>query len=246
MTSPASEVSDLWQAALFAPVPALNPFEVTVERLARAVRLGVIPVGSPLPPERDLAERLCISRVTLREAIKALREAGLLNSRRGRGGGTFVVADAPAHRRRGPRQIGRSMGADLADALTFRRLVEPGGAELAAGRRLSQAERTTLRECLAEATAADESVRRSADSRLHLAIATLSGSRSVAVAVADVQLRLDELLRAIPVIPANIAHSNRQHARVVGAVLAGDQVTARTVMQDHVDGTASLLTGFLG
>lgn len=246
MTSPASEVSHLWQAAVFAPVPTRNPFEVTVERLVRGIRLGVLPVGSPLPPERQLAERFGISRVTLREAIRALREAGLVASRRGRGGGTFVVADAPARRRRGARQIGRSMGADLADALAFRRLVEPGAAELAAGRPLGRPERATLRGCLAETTGAEETARRGADSRLHLAIAGLCGSPSVAAAVADVQLRLDELLRAIPVIRANIVHSDEQHAQVVRAVLAGDAGTARAVMQEHVDGTASLLTGFLG
>src|ERR1700760_3855909 len=68
-----------------------NAFEITVSRLAQAIRLGLVPVGERLPPERELAERLQVSRVTLREAIGALREAGLLESRRGRSGGTFVV-----------------------------------------------------------------------------------------------------------------------------------------------------------
>lgn len=245
MTSPSSDVAGLWVATVFAPVPTLNPFEVTVERLVRGIRLGVLPVGAPLPPERELAERFGISRVTLREAIRALRDAGLVQSRRGRGGGTFVVADAPA-RRRPAAQIGRSMGDDLRDALTFRRLVEPGAAELAASRKLTRAERGALKSCLGAATGVDETRRRSADSRLHMAIAVLCGSPSVARAVADVQLRLDELLRAIPVITANIAHSDAQHAQLVGAVLAGDAAIARAVMADHVDGTAALLTGFLG
>src|SRR5439155_8885032 len=72
------------------PVRGGNAFEITVERLAQAIRLGVVPRGERLPPERELAERLQVSRVTLREAIGALREAGLLESRRGRAGGTFV------------------------------------------------------------------------------------------------------------------------------------------------------------
>ena len=48
--------------------------------------------GEQLPPERELAETFGVARVTLREAIKALRQTGLLESRRGHGGGTFVVA----------------------------------------------------------------------------------------------------------------------------------------------------------
>jgi GntR family transcriptional repressor for pyruvate dehydrogenase complex len=65
-------------------------------------------------------------------------------------------------------------------------------------------------------------------------------------AVADVQLRMDELLRAIPVLSTNLAHSDRQHALIVDAVLAGDPDRARLAMEEHVDGTAALLRGFLG
>src|SRR5882757_907335 len=78
------------------PVRGGNAFEITVSRLAQAIRLGIVQVGERLPPERELAEQLRVSRVTLREAIRALREAGYLQSRRGRTGGTFVLAGAEA------------------------------------------------------------------------------------------------------------------------------------------------------
>jgi DNA-binding FadR family transcriptional regulator len=67
----------------------------------------------------------------------------------------------------------------------------------------------------------------------------------VTAVVADVQMRLDELLRAIPVIAANIAHSNVQHAAIVDAILSGQADRARTEMEEHIDGTAALLRGFL-
>jgi DNA-binding FadR family transcriptional regulator len=56
---------------------------------------------------------------------------------------------------------------------------------------------------------------------------------------------MDELLRAIPVIVANIAHSDQQHTAVVDAILAGQSERARVEMEEHVDGTAALLRGFL-
>src|SRR5262249_35621220 len=74
------------------PVRGGNAFEITVSRLVQAIKLGLVEVGDRLPPERELAEQLQVSRATLREAISALREAGYLSSRRGRTGGTFVVA----------------------------------------------------------------------------------------------------------------------------------------------------------
>jgi DNA-binding FadR family transcriptional regulator len=132
------------------------------------------------------------------------------------------------------------------DALDLRRVVEPGAAALAATRTLTAADRASLRRYLDESTECAEDARRLADSRLHLAIAALGGSASVTAVVGDVQLKLDELLRAIPVLPANIAHSNAQHAAIVDAILAGQPDLARVEMEDHVDGTAALLRGLLG
>ena len=103
------------------------------------------------------------------------------------------------------------MGDTLHDALDFRRVVEPGAAALAATRALSAADRAHLVACLAAAGTPTRSTRRVNDSRLHLAIAAASGSTSLAASVADVQLRLDRLLAAIPVLRRNLDHSDAQH-----------------------------------
>jgi GntR family transcriptional repressor for pyruvate dehydrogenase complex len=237
-------VEALWARTVFSPVPVRNAFEVTVERLAQGIRLGVLLDGDRLPPERELAETFGVSRVTLREAIKALRDANLVESRRGRGGGTFVVAPA-RERIRSREVIERSIAHSLEDALALRRVVEPGAAALAATRTLTASDRASLRRYLEAACDCKPGGRRLADSRLHLAIAALGGSASVTAVVADVQMRLDELLRAIPVIPANIAHSDQQHAAIVEAILGGQADRARIEMEEHVDGTAALLRGFL-
>jgi GntR family transcriptional regulator, transcriptional repressor for pyruvate dehydrogenase complex len=240
MTSPPDgRVEELWARSIFAPVPVRNAFEVTVERLAQSIRLGVLVEGDQLPPERELADRFGVSRMTLREAIRALRDAGLVESRRGRGGGTFVVAPGVA-----PRVRADELPA-IDDALDLRRVVEPGAAALAASRTLTAADRATLHRCLRDASSCAPGARRLADSRLHMAIAAASGSASVTAVVADAQLRLDLLLRSIPVIAANIAHSDRQHDEIVEAILAGQPDRARTAMEEHIDGTAALLRGFL-
>lgn len=240
----AGNVVALWTRTVFAPVPVRNAFEVTVERLAQAIRLGVLADGDRLPPERELAEMFGVSRATLREAIGALRDAGLLRSTRGRGGGTFVATPS-GKRRKSAAPKPRLTAAAINDVLALRRIIEPGAAALAATRALAAADRATLHRCLREATESRAQQRRLADSRLHMAIAAAGGSPSVVAAVADVQVRLTELLRAIPVIPANIAHSDRQHAAVIAAILAGEPDLARQTMEEHVDGTSALLRGLL-
>ncbi len=114
-------------------------------------------------------------------------------------------------------------GAALLDALDFRRVVEPGAAWLAATRTLSGDQREWLAACLREAgEAPDDGARRVADSRLHLAIATLSGSPMLIEAVTRAQAALGEMLRGIPVLRRNIDHSNNQHVDVVDAILRSD------------------------
>ena len=88
--------------------------------------------------------------------------------------------------------------------------------------------------------------RRIADSRLHLAIATLTGSPMVVQTVTRAQAALGELLAAIPVLARNIEHSHDQHDAVVGAVLDGDGEAARTSMEEHCDATSALLRGLIG
>ena len=222
----------------------VNAFESTVEQLATSIRLGVFVDGQSLPPERELAERLGVGRGTVRDAIAALRDSGLVHTRRGRGGGTVVTyagerAVAPSP---GPRR-----GASLADALDYRRVVEPGAAWLAASRDLSRDQRAWLTDALARVdVAGDDGAHRLADSRLHLAIATLSGSPMLIEAVTHAQAALDELLRAIPVLRPNIAHSTLQHESVVAAVLAGHPDQARAAMEEHCDATSALLRGLIG
>lgn len=232
--------------SLLRPVRDGNAFETAVERLVRSIKLGMIEFGERLPAERELALALQVGRTTLREALEALRQAGYVETRRGRGGGTFVTyTGVPG--RTDAAELALAMGERLADALDFRRVVEPGAAALAATRELSPPDRTALLAALAAcAEAPNDRARRGADTRLHLLIAGLAQSDSLLSAVVDVQLRVGELLAAIPVLRRNIAHSDAQHAEVVDAIIGGDPLRARRAMEAHCDGTSALLHGFLG
>jgi len=232
--------------ALFRPVRAANAFEETVERLLQAVRLGVVPPGERLPPERELAARLGVGREKLRESLRVLSAAGYLEVRRGRYGGTFVRSPQPSDG--GPTADATAPArpaGELVDTLTFRQVVECGSAAAAAAADLGAAERGYLRELLAETSAAPLADYRRLDSRLHLAIAEVTGSPSLIAAVAQVRLRTNDLLQAIPLLSPNIEHSNRQHEHLVKAILAGDSDGARRGMSEHLEGTAMLLRGFL-
>jgi GntR family transcriptional repressor for pyruvate dehydrogenase complex len=237
---------DLTQAVL-RPARGYHAFEACVEQLATTIRLGVYPRGTMLPPERELAQRLHVSRSTLREAMAALRQAGLVETTRGRGGGTVVTLKPGTPSGRAAARVPAARRQDWLDALDFRRIVEPGAAQMAAAADLEDRARAQLEKAHADVVAARRPAQhRQADSRFHLTVATLTGSARVMEAVTSVQSTLHEMLLAIPVLEANIAHSDRQHAALVRAILSGRPERARRVMEEHCDDTAALLRGLVG
>jgi DNA-binding FadR family transcriptional regulator len=235
-------------AAVLRPVRAGNAFEETVERLLTAIRLGLVGPGEKFPAERDLAAQLGVSRLTLREALRSLQQAGFVESRRGRFGGTFVMASPPAPARAELLRQLREDGARLDDVLTFRMAVETGAAQL-----LAQAVAGPIPPAAAEvlparlaalATAGPQDYRR-LDTLFHLSIAELTGSQLLAAACADARMRTNDLLNAIPLLPRNIDHTGAQHTAIVAAILSGDPDRARRAVAEHLEGTSALLRGFL-
>jgi DNA-binding FadR family transcriptional regulator len=231
---------------LLGPVRTGNAFEETVERLLSLVKLGLIAPGDRFPAERELAARLGISRLTLREAIRELQEAGYVESRRGRFGGTFVIYRPPVPSKAAVARLARENADRLTDALTFRMAVETGAAEALARSRTRREEgRAVLLARLEAVNSASPADYRRLDTLFHLSIAELAGSALLTDACVDARMRVTDLLNAIPVLRRNIDHTALQHTAIATAILAGDAEQARRAVAEHLDGTGALLRGFL-
>lgn len=156
------------------PVRAGNGFEEALEQILQVVRLGLVPGGERLPAERELAERLGISRVTLREVLKVLQDQGLVEARRGRYGGTFVLPRTDAG---GEDELRRRIAeVDIEDVLRFREVLEVGAAGLCAAHGLTDEQAGRLREALARTHEAPLAEYRRLDTLLHLTLSELCGS----------------------------------------------------------------------
>jgi GntR family transcriptional repressor for pyruvate dehydrogenase complex len=222
--------------AVFQPVDPPTTLEQTVERLGTAVRLGLLSPGTRLPPERDLAERLEISRSTLRQALTTLVESGHLVALRGRAGGTFV-ADAPP-------LMGQStepLGGEAGTLLDYRLAVEAGAAMLAAER----ADRSELDlldamvDRMAEAAAYDEF--RRADVRFHIGVAEAARSSRLVTEMTEVQGLISEMIARLPPPDELLRLSNEQHRQLVGFLRARDAGGAVGVMREHIRATERIL-----
>jgi DNA-binding FadR family transcriptional regulator len=157
---------------LFAPDEAPGArADVVARRLGQAIRLGLLIDGERLPNETQLAAQMGVATVTLREALSTLRERGLVVTRRGRAGGTFVRA--PADAREPLRHFGVHELQELGDQ---RAAISGAAAKLAAERALDEEVRRLEEQVdrLAEATGAGE--RRRADTLLTIGIAAAAQS----------------------------------------------------------------------
>jgi GntR family transcriptional regulator, transcriptional repressor for pyruvate dehydrogenase complex len=226
--------------SVFTPVRPATMFEETVERLGTAIRTGILPAGSRLPAERELADELGISRSTLRQALTTLVQSGLLISLRGRGGGTFVterppLADASV----------QPLGADAWEVLDYRVAIETGATVLACER----AEPDDLDRLAAVVERMwrvdDFDIYRRADIRFHIGLAEASGSPRLVSAMTEVQGQMSELIARLPHPPALLTHANEQHRRLVHLLRRQDPARAVPLIREHIEGTEHILAGLL-
>lgn len=224
--------------AIYRPARRANALEDTVARIVQTIRLGVVAPGDALPPERTLAELYEVSRDTVRDAIRELADAGILEPRRGRGGGTFVVDPLPVTPPPGDPRI-------IDDTFGMRRVLEAGAARAAAQRTMTAADRDALWSRFTDVVTAELADYRRLDSLLHLAIAEAAGIPSLVPLVAENRATVNQWLDAFPLLPRAIEHSEAQHDAIVQAVLTGRADAAEAAMLDHLDASEALVRGFL-
>ena len=225
--------------AVFEPVRPPTTFEETVERLGTAIRLGLLVPGSRLPPERQLASELRISRSTLREALTTLVQSGHLISVRGRSGGTFVTERPPLAEGEEP------LGEQAWAVLDYRVAIETGATMLAA-ERAEPADLERLDVLVGKMASASEFEHyRRADIRFHISVAEAARSPRLVRAMTDVQGQMSDLISLIAHPERVLTHSNEQHRRLVGLLSEGDALRAVQQMREHIEGTEHILAGLI-
>ncbi|GAA5036508.1 FadR/GntR family transcriptional regulator [Microbacterium fluvii] len=125
---------DAARAVVFSPLEDLGRAELVEQRLTDAIVSGVLRDGERLPSETELARSLGVAVVTAREALEGMRDKGLVQTRRGRDGGSFVTYDRDAAARMLQARLRASSRIELRDLSLMVRAVAGTAAEIAADR----------------------------------------------------------------------------------------------------------------
>jgi DNA-binding FadR family transcriptional regulator len=232
----------------FQAVAAQRLYEQVAGQVTDLVARGEFKPGDRLPPERDLAKMLAVSRPTVREAMIALEIAGLVEVRGG--AGTFVTDKAKTN---GNGRLFEGAGSSPLELIAARRTIEPEVAALAA-QVATPDEIAAIAETVAMIAAAqDTPSHRSADHKFHIRIG-LASHNSVLTAIVDecwaeMYSPMFERMGAITgLIVARCSPQQRdttvaEHEAVYRAIAAHDVAAARAAMDAHLAGVEAILIG---
>jgi len=239
--------------ALISPLAAAGRAEEVVQRVSQAIQLGLFVDGEQLPPETEFAAQLGVSAMTLREALATLRQQGLVETRRGRTGGTFVRRPSSPPVAVLRERLRGMTTSSLRDLVDEQFAVSGAAAKLAAARASGADVRRlyTLVRQLSVASTLGSRIR--ADSRFHIEVAQASQSERLTRLEVELQTQLAELLW-LPPDPADPAEATEatelidhaavsaEHRAIADAIAAEDGDTARMLAEQHVERNLRRLT----
>ena len=213
------------------------------ERVLSAIIDGTYPPGTALPPEGELAEQYSVSRLTVREAVKALRVQNIVRIQRGRG--TYVTPPAQWTALdpmiRAVAATPRSSGAISESLIEARRMIEVGAVELAAGKRTEddlEQLRVLLEDMREAVETGDVDVFVEADVAFHDTIMRASGNAFIPLMFEPFGRLLIEGRRETSSVPEIRANALAHHGHILRALETGDPALARKAMEDHMGQTA--------
>jgi GntR family transcriptional regulator, transcriptional repressor for pyruvate dehydrogenase complex len=209
-------------------------YEQIVQQIEESIVKGDLKAGDQLPAERDLALRFGVSRTAVREAVKALREKGLVEAYSGRG--TFIT-DGTTHAVRQSldlmAKIGQPDGSThLAEV---RAMIEPEIAALAA-MRIQESELATMREAVSvmDRAGKDPDAYIEADLDFHLAVAEGAANPLILSLLDSIVALLREQRMRIFQVPGGPERGQVYHKRILDAVERRDANKAREAMRAHL------------
>ena len=209
-------------------------YEQIVQQIEDSILKGVLKAGDQLPAERELAQRFGVSRTAVREAVKALREKGLVEAYSGKG--TFITNGTSQAIRQSLDlliRIGQNEGAlHLAE---LRQILEPEIAALAS-RRIEDQLLVTMREAVGtmDRSLHDPDAYIEADLDFHLALAEAAGNPLILSLLDSIVGLLREQRMRIFAVDGGPERGQFHHKRILAAVERRDPDAARELMRDHL------------
>ncbi|ULN28847.1 FCD domain-containing protein [Mycolicibacterium smegmatis] len=227
---------------LVAPEAPVGRADEIVQRITEAIHLGLLDDDERLPVEVDLAAQFGVAPMTVREALATLRELELVETRRGRSGGSFVRRPAGPPVEKLTARLAAMSASDLRDLFDEHTAIAGQAARLAAERAAPSTVRRlfALTDQLDTATSLRDRIR--ADSRFHIQVAVAAQSARLARREANLQAEVSGLIWLPIGPPIDVAAYVEEKHAISAAIAAENAQEARQLAEAHVMGQLARLT----
>ena len=208
--------------------------DLAAEQISAMIRSGQLPVGSRLPAERDLAQRLGVSRTALREALRVLEAGGSLEARVGRG--RFVSSGDGTQRVLAAGGWLRVHEDEVAERNHLLVLLEPPALLEVPAHLVPQvaADARAIIELAAAAVEADDPVAGAKlDKDFHRALCNRTPNRLLRDLITGLYSASIESAMAVYSIPSAAQRSLDQHSMIVDALERGSREEASQLLREH-------------
>ena len=214
-------------------IRASRLYEQIVQQVEESIHKGALKSGDQLPPERELAEQFGVSRTAVREAVKTLREKGLVEAYPGRG--TFITDGSSHTIRQSLDRLMRSGNEGFASLAEVREILEPEIAALATARADAE-DLAAMRQQVEVMDAArrDPESYIEADLDFHLALAEAAGNPIILSLIDSIVGLLREQRIGIFQVEGGPERGQYHHKRILEAIEHRDPVGAREAMKAHL------------
>ncbi|HKX32721.1 MAG TPA: FadR/GntR family transcriptional regulator [Blastocatellia bacterium] len=216
-----------------APIDRAGITELVVERIKELLTRGELKAGSRLPPERELAQMLNISRPSLRTALKALSVMGVIHAKPG--AGTYIAESLPAVFAEPMQFMTLINNTSVNELFEARRIVEAGLVELAAERASEEDIRSLAKELEAMRTTIDdpESFLKH-DVQFHQVMAHAANNKLMTCVMDTITQLLFHIRRQTVAHASNLDEALEWHQKILDAVRKRDPKRAKEMLSRHL------------
>ena len=215
------------------PVKNIKVYEVIMEEIKDIVKKGELKSGEKLPSERELADKLEVSRTSVREALKALTMLGLIESKHGEG--NFIKSNFENSLLEPLSIVFLLIGSKNEDIIELRRIIEPEAAGLAA-KNITESELRDLKEIMKELNnSLDAEICAQLDKKFHYKIPQASGNHLISTIMFSISSLIEKYIDSSRIHNINKKVVKLQHEEIYKALESRDSKKASEYVKKHLE-----------
>jgi DNA-binding FadR family transcriptional regulator len=218
---------------MLSPVKSTKVYEMVMEQIKDLVKKGELKSGDRLPSERELCEKLEVSRASIREALKALQMLGLIETKHGEG--NFINENFENSLLEPLSTVFLLLGSKSESVLELRKIIEPETAVLAA-KNITNEQLIELKEIMEELNnTSDAEACASLDKRFHYKKAQASGNHLISTIMFSVSSLIEKYIENSKINTLNKTLVKTQHEEIYRALETHNGIAAATAVKKHLE-----------